>query len=271
MRLVFLGDISGRAGRDAVEQYLPRIKDELKPDCLIINVDNAAHGFGVTGKICDELFALGAHVLTGGNHIWDQREIIPYIDKQPKLLRPLNYPEGTIGKGIAVHETVNGQKVVVIHVLGRVFMDLMDDPFLCVDRVLQQYRLGQNVQAIFVDVHAEATSEKMALAHFLDGRVTAVVGTHTHLPTADAQILNGGTAFMGDAGMCGDYNSVIGVKPHVPVTRFTQKLCFEKMSPAEGEGTVCGVFIETDDKTGLTKRIDPIRLGARLSNTMPIL
>jgi metallophosphoesterase (TIGR00282 family) len=271
MRLVFLGDISGRTGRDAVETHLPRIKDELKPDCLIINVDNAAHGFGVTGKICDDLFAMGAHVLTGGNHIWDQREIIPYIDKQPKLLRPQNYPDGTIGKGFAVHETSNGQKVLVIHVLGRVFMDLMDDPFLCIDRILNQYRLGQNVHAIFVDVHAEATSEKMALAHFLDGRVTAVVGTHTHLPTADAQILNKGTSFMGDAGMCGDYNSVIGVKPHVPVTRFTQKLCFEKMSPAEGEGTVCGVFIETDDKTGLTKRIEPIRLGARLSNTMPVL
>lgn len=270
MKIVFLGDISGRSGRDAVFEHLPQIQKTLNPDCLIINVDNAAHGFGVTGKICDELFEAGAHVLTGGNHIWDQREIIPYIDKHNKLLRPLNYPEGTIGKGLAVHETSSGQKIVVIHVLGRVFMDLMDDPFLCIDRALAPYRLGQNVQAIFVDVHAEATSEKMALAQYLDGRVTAVVGTHTHLPTADAQIFTNGTAFMGDAGMCGDYNSVIGVKPHVPVTKFTQKLCFEKMSPAEGAGTVCGVFIESDDKTGKAKRIEPIRLGARLANTMPV-
>ena len=271
MKIVFLGDISGRSGRDAVFEHLPQIQKTLNPDCLIINVDNAAHGFGVTGKICDDLFALGAHVLTGGNHIWDQREIIPYIDKHTKLLRPLNYPEGTIGKGFTVYETLDGHKILVIHVLGRVFMDLMDDPFLAIDRVLSQYRLGQNVQAIFVDVHAEATSEKMALAHYLDGRVTAVVGTHTHLPTADAQIFTGGTSFMGDAGMCGDYNSVIGVKPHVPVTKFTQKLCFEKFSPAEGIGTVCGVFIESDDKTGKTIRIEPIRIGPRLSNTMPVL
>jgi metallophosphoesterase (TIGR00282 family) len=271
MKIVFLGDISGRSGRDAVHEHFKTIQTALKPDCVIINVDNAAHGFGVNPKICDDLFTLGAHVLTGGNHIWDQREIIPYIEKQHKLLRPQNYPEGTIGKGFTVYDALNGQKILVIHVLGRVFMDLMDDPFLCIDKILNQYKLGQNVQAIFVDIHAEATSEKMALAHYLDGRVTAVVGTHTHLPTADAQIFSKGTAFMGDAGMCGDYNSVIGVKAHVPVTKFTQKLCFEKMSPAEGEGTVCGVFIESDDKTGRAVRIEPIRIGARLSNVMPVL
>ena len=271
MRLLFLGDIYGRSGRDAVLAQLPRLTAALKPDTVIVNVDNAAHGFGVTGKMCDELFAAGVHVLTGGNHVWDQREIIPYIDKNHKLLRPLNYPDGTIGKGMAVHETGDGKKTLVIHVLGRVFMETLEDPFLCIDKVLNQYRLGQNVNAIFVDVHAEATSEKMALAHYLDGRVTAVVGTHTHLPTADAQILDKGTAFMGDAGMCGDYNSVIGVKPHVPITRFTQKLCFEKMTPTEGEATVCGVFIETNDATGHAARIEPIRIGPRLANVMPVL
>jgi 2',3'-cyclic-nucleotide 2'-phosphodiesterase len=267
MRILFIGDIVGRAGRDALAQHLPQIVEKFQPDIRIANVDNAAHGFGVTSKICEELFALGFHCLTGGNHIWDQREIIPFIDREPRLLRTCNYPNGVPGNGFYVHTLADGRKILIIHVMGCLFMDTLDNPFHAVDDILKKYALGSQVNAIFVDIHAEATSEKMAMAHYLDGRVSAVIGTHTHMPTADAQILNKGTAFQSDAGMTGDYNTVIGMKADVPIMRFTRKFSVEKLSPGEGAGTVCGVVIDTDDKTGKAINIQPVRIGPRLINT----
>lgn len=267
MRILFIGDVVGRSGRDALAKHMPDIVKNFSPDVKIVNVDNAAHGFGVTSKICEELFAMGFDCLTGGNHIWDQREIIPFIDREPRLLRTCNYPSGVPGNGHYLHTLSNGQKILIIHVMGCLFMDTLDNPFHAVDEILKKYTLGVNVDSIFVDVHAEATSEKMALAHYLDGRVSAVVGTHTHMPTADLQILPKGTAYQTDAGMTGDYNTVIGMKAEVPIIRFTRKFSVEKLSPGEGEGTVCGVMIDTDSKTGRAVKIEPLRLGPRLANT----
>jgi metallophosphoesterase (TIGR00282 family) len=269
MRILFIGDIMGRSGRDALAKHLPELKVKLHPDIVIVNVDNAAHGFGVTVDICKELYGYGADVLTGGNHIWDQREIIPYIDRDPKLLRAINIPKGAPGKGFNIHETAKGQKILVIHAMARLYMDPMDDPFAAVNDVLNTYRMGAAVNAVLLDFHGEATSEKMAMGHFLDGRVSAVVGTHTHMPTADVQILNGGTAYQTDAGMTGDYDSVIGSKKDVPVLRFTRKMPTDRLSPAEGEGTVCGLFVETDPRTGLALKAGAVRVGPRLKSEMP--
>jgi metallophosphoesterase (TIGR00282 family) len=269
MRILFIGDVVGRTGRDALAKQLPIALEKLRPDVVIVNGENAAHGIGITPKICEEMYALGVHVITTGNHVWDQREIIPYIGRDPKLLRPLNFPKAAPGNGMCVHVTEGGQKIAVINLMARLFMDAMDDPFAKIDDVLQTLKMGINVSAIFVDFHGEATSEKMALAQYLDGRVTAVVGTHTHLPTADAQIFPGGTAFQADAGMTADYNSVIGVRADISVTRFIRKMPGEKMVPAEGEGTMCGTFIVADDQTGKAVFIDSVILGPRLKNNIP--
>jgi 2',3'-cyclic-nucleotide 2'-phosphodiesterase len=268
MKILFIGDVVGRSGRDALLQHLPNIKEKLQPDCVIVNVDNAAHGFGVTAKVAEEFLNSGIDCLTGGNHIWDQRDIIPFIAREPRLLRVANVPDTVPGQGVYVHTSAKGS-VVIIHLMGRLFMDPLDDPFRVCDEILKKYQLGKNVSAIFVDMHAEATSEKMALAQYLDGRITALVGTHTHLPTADTQILTKGTGFQADAGMTGDYNSVIGMKSDVPMQRFARKFCVEKLSPAEGEATICGVFVESHPQTGLCDFIAPLRLGPRLNNVWP--
>ncbi|MBP9752891.1 MAG: TIGR00282 family metallophosphoesterase [Proteobacteria bacterium] len=268
MRILFLGDIFGRSGRDVVAKYLPLLKQKLTPHVVIANIENAAHGFGITPKIADDLFALGIDVMTSGNHIWDQKDIMPYADRKEHFLRPYNFPPKTPGKGLTLFKISTGQNILVINLMGRTFMDPLDDPFQSIDHILSIYRLkGNNIGAIFLDFHAEATSEKMAMAHYLDGRISCVIGTHTHAPTADAQILDKGTSIQTDAGMCGDYNSVIGVKPLSPVFKFTRKLPSEKFSPTDGLGTLCGVFIETDDQSGLSKKINPIRLGPRLLET----
>lgn len=269
MKILFIGDVMGRSGREAVEKHLPQLKAQLKPDVVICNAENAAHGFGISKKICDELYALGVDCVTTGNHIWDQRDIILTIDRDPKILRPINFPPGTPGKGALTLNLTDGRKIMVVNAMGRVFMDALDDPFAALDAATRNIRMGQGVNAIFVDFHAEATSEKMALAHFLDGRVSAVIGTHTHLPTADCQIFTGGTAFQADAGMTGDYDSVIGVKKDVPIHRFTRKMPTEKMQPADGEATLCGTWIETDDRTGHAIRIEPVRVGGRLAQHIP--
>lgn len=268
MRVLFLGDVMGRSGREAVLKHLPMLKEELKPDVVIINAENAAHGIGLTKDICEELFAAGAHCITTGNHVWDQREIIPYIDREPRVLRPINFPKGTVGNGIYVYQTDSGEKIAIINAMARLFMDPLDDPFAALNAAANDLKMGQNVGAIFVDFHGEATSEKMALAHYLDGRVSAVVGTHTHMPTADGQIFKGGTAFQSDAGMCGDYDSVIGVRSDISVHRFTKKMPGERMVPADGEATVCGVYLETNAK-GLATRLEPVRVGPRLMPHIP--
>ena len=266
MRLLFCGDVVGRSGRKAIEEHIENIKRAHKIDCVIVNGENAASGFGMTAKICDDFFAAGADILTGGDHIWDQQEMMSYVSQHSRVLRPHNFPSSAPGSGLYEYTTFGGATVVVLHLLGQVFFRTpVDCPFACAEKALQPYRLGRNAQAIFVDFHAEATSEKMAMGHFLDGRVSAVVGSHTHVPTADAQVLPGGTAYQTDAGMCGDYHSVIGMEKEAPLTRFTSKIHKLRMQPARGEATLCGVLVEVDDATGLATAITPLRMGGVLS------
>lgn len=270
MRILFFGDIMGRSGRDGLAKHLPDLKARLKPDVVIVNAENAAAGFGVTLKLAQELYALGVDCLTTGNHIWGQKELVGTIDSDPRLLRPLNYPEGTPGRGSYLHALPDGRKILIANVMARLFMDpVLDDPFVVTEKLLAQYRLGSAAQAIFVDFHGEASSEKMAFGHVFDGRVSAIVGTHTHIPTADEQILPKGTAYLSDAGMCGDYDSVIGMKKELAIWKFTRKIPGERLTPAEGEATVCGAFIVTNDLTGLAKTIEPFRLGGRLKQKPP--
>ncbi|MEZ5648501.1 MAG: TIGR00282 family metallophosphoesterase [Alphaproteobacteria bacterium] len=269
MRLLFCGDIVGRAGRAIITDRIPRLRDHLNLDLVVVNGENAAHGFGITRAICAELYAAGVDVITTGNHIWDQRETVTYITDDPCLLRPINFPVGTPGNGWVVHTTRTGEKVLVINVMGRLFMEPLEDPFAAVDQILSQYPLGKDIAAIVVDIHAEATSEKQALAHYLDGRVSLVIGTHTHVPSADGRCLSAGTAYQSDAGMCGDYDSVIGMKKSVPIARFRSKMPTDRPAPAEGLATLCGIVVDTHPETGLAIRLEPIRLGGCLSQYMP--
>ncbi|MBS0640116.1 MAG: TIGR00282 family metallophosphoesterase [Acetobacteraceae bacterium] len=269
MRILFLGDIVGRTGRDTVGAKLRGLRDALRIDLAVVNAENASHGFGLGPDMAKALFEAGADVLTLGNHAWDRKEIIPYIADNPRLIRPLNYPPGTPGNGSVLVTLPDGRKALVLQAMGRLYMDPLDCPFRGTADVLANYRLGASVQAIVADIHAEASSEKMAYAHMFDGQVSFVVGTHTHCPSADAQILPGGTAFQSDAGMCGDYDSVIGMAKDGAGLRFWRKMPGEKLNPAEGPATICGVFVETDDATGKAVRIEPVRQGGRLSQAMP--
>ncbi len=271
MRLLYLGDIVGRAGRTLAIEKIPEFRKALKLDFVVINGENAASGFGITAKICREFFDAGVDVISTGNHVWDQKETKTHIASEPRLIRPINYPAGTPGRGSVMVQDTRGRNLLVINVMGQVFMGGLDDPFAAVDAELKKYPLGSGAKFILVDIHGEATSEKMAMGHFCDGRASLVVGTHSHVPTADAQILDGGTAYQTDAGMCGDYNSVIGMDKAEPLQRFTRKISTGRFAPALGEATLCGVFVESDDKTGLAKRIEPLRLGARLHGAMPVL
>jgi len=270
MNILFLGDVVGRPGREAVAAHLPALKAALKPDIVIANGENAAGGFGLTRAIAGEFFAAGIDVISTGNHWADQREILTYIDGEDRILRPANYPPGTPGRGSNLYRTPGGQNVLVVNVMGRVFMDALDDPFAAVERELSACPLGEAADAIVIDMHAETTSEKMAMGHFCDGRASLVVGTHTHVPTADAQIFPGGTAYQSDAGACADYDSVIGMDKGEPVQRFLRKLSSQRFTPATGPATVCGVFVATGAK-GLAARIDPVRVGGRLSPSVPSL
>ena len=272
MNILFLGDVVGSSGRKAVAERLPGLRDTLDLDFVIVNGENAAHGFGITDKICKSFYDAGADVVTTGNHVWDQREILKTIDQDPKLLRPLNYPEGTPGQGVGVFPARGGKRVLVVHPMGRLFMDPLDDPFAGVETALANHKMGSggSIDAAVVDMHAEATSEKMAMGHVCDGRVSLVVGTHSHVPTADAQVLPGGTAYQTDAGMCGDYDSVIGMKKADAVARFTKKVPSGRLEPASDEATLCGVFVATDDDTGLARHVAPVRQGGRLSPILPV-
>jgi metallophosphoesterase (TIGR00282 family) len=269
LRIVFLGDVMGRTGRDAVCAQLPGIRTRLRADLVIVNAENASHGFGLSPDMAEKFFAAGVDVLTLGNHAWDRKEIIPYIASEKRLLRPLNFPPGTPGQGFVISELANGKRVLTVQVMGRLFMEPSDDPFRLTAELLSKYRLGQTVDAIVIDVHAEATSEKAAIAHSFDGKVSFVVGTHTHAPTADAQILPGGTAFQTDAGMCGDYDSVIGMEKNTAAARFWRRTPGERLTPADGEATICGVVVDTDPATGLATAITPLRIGGRLSQSWP--
>jgi metallophosphoesterase (TIGR00282 family) len=269
MRLLFLGDIVGRPGRTAVSERLPGLRERWRLDCVVINGENAAGGFGITEAICDEVLAAGADVVTLGNHAWDQREALVFIERQPRLIRPANFPPGTPGRGATMVETRTGARVLVVNVMGRLFMDALDDPFATIDRDLDACPLGQGADAILIDVHAEATSEKQALAYYVDGRATLVVGTHTHAPTADHRILPAGTAFQSDAGMCGDYDSVLGMGKDEPIRRFLQKTPGSRLEASSGEGSLAGIAVETDDRSGLAVRIAAVRLGPNLDESWP--
>jgi metallophosphoesterase (TIGR00282 family) len=269
MRLLFCGDLVGRSGRDVVVEKLPGLRRDLALDLVVANGENAAGGFGITQKICDDLYKAGVDCITTGNHVWDQKETVAFIGSDPRLLRPINFPAGTPGKGSGVYQTARGKKVLVANIMARLFMDPLDDPFQAAEQLLRAHKLGGNVDAILIDFHGEATSEKMAMGHYLDGKVSLVVGTHTHVPTADHVILPGGTAYQTDAGMCGDYDSVIGMEKGTPIARFTKKMPTERLSAAMGPGTLCGVYVETDDVTGLAKKVEPVRVGGRLSQAVP--
>jgi len=269
MRILFIGDIVGRTGRDTVGKALPSLRQQLRIDLTVVNAENASHGFGLGPDMAKALFAAGTDVITLGNHVWDRKEIIPYLSETPRLVRALNFPPGTPGAGSALVELADGRRALVFLVMGRLYMDPLDCPFRATADLLARHKLGANVQAIVAEIHAEATSEKMAYAHVFDGQISMAIGTHTHCPTADAQVLPGGTAYQTDAGMCGDYDSVIGMQKDNAALRFWRKMPGERLGPAEGPATICGVFVETDDATGLARRIAPVRVGGRLAPAMP--
>ncbi|HEY5047367.1 MAG TPA: TIGR00282 family metallophosphoesterase [Rhizomicrobium sp.] len=268
MRILFIGDIIGRPGREVVGAELPRLKRELALDFVIGNGENAAGGFGITRAVANELFATGVDVITSGNHWADQKEILSFIGDEDRILRPRNYPAGTPGRGAGLFQSRGGLHILVVNVMGRTYMDPLDDPFAAVAGELSACPLGEGADAVVIDMHAEATSEKMAMGHFCDGRASLVVGTHSHVPTADAQILPGGTAYQTDAGACCDYDSVIGMEKFEPLQRFTKKLSSSRFSPATGPATLCAVFVETNAK-GFAARIEPVRVGGRLKQSVP--
>jgi len=269
MRILFIGDIVGRSGRTIVLGHLPQLLRDWRLDFVAANGENAAGGFGITEPIYQEFVDAGIDAVTGGNHSWDQKEALVFIERAPKLLRPVNYPPGTPGRGATLMTARNGARVLIINAMGRIFMDPLDDPFATVDREISACPLRQMADAIIVDIHGEATSEKQAMGHFCDGRVSLVVGTHTHAPTADHQILPNGTAFVSDVGMSGDYNSVIGMDKDEPLTRFLRKIPGARFEPATGEATLCALAVETDDASGLALRVGAVRLGGRLEPVRP--
>jgi 2',3'-cyclic-nucleotide 2'-phosphodiesterase len=268
MRVLFCGDVMGRSGRQVVLDHVPALRKRLALDLVVVNGENAASGHGITVKIAEELLANGVDVLTTGNHVWDQRELLTQIDSMPRVLRPANLPAGTPGRGASIVQTPAGKKVMVINIIARLFMDLYDNPFAAIERILAEYTLGKNVHAVIVDFHGEASSEKQAMGHFLDGRVSLVVGTHTHVPTADHRILPGGTAYQTDVGMCGDYDSVIGMGKDVATQRFLKKVPLPRLEPALGPATLCAILVDLDDATGLATRIEPVRIGGLLSQAV---
>jgi hypothetical protein len=256
IRILFLGDVMGDPGRRAVSEVLPGLKEELAADFVIINGENSAAGRGITPKLAIGLMRAGATVITTGDHIWDQKEIVPYFEEEPRLLRPINYPEGTPGQGCIVLDTPKG-KVGVINVQGRTFMKmLLENPFPAMDAAVAKMR--EETKVIFVDMHSETTSEKYALGWFLDGRVSAVVGTHTHVQTADERVLPQGTAFLCDAGMCGPIDSCIGMTVDAAVARFTTLLP-SKHHVARGPVKLCGALVDVDAVTGHALRIERVQ------------
>jgi len=269
MRILFVGDVVGRSGRTVVAERLPGLIAEWKLDLVVVNGENAAGGFGITEPIYRELIDQGADAVTLGNHAWDQREALVFIERAPRLIRPLNYPPGTPGRGAAMIEAKNGARVLVINAMGRIFMDPLDDPFAAVERELAACALKTGADAIVIDMHAETTSEKQAMGYFVDGRASIVIGTHTHAPTADHRVLPAGTAFISDVGMTGDYDSVIGMVKDEPLGRFLRRVPSARFEPAMGPATLCGLAVETDDASGLATHVAAVRLGPLLEQARP--
>ena len=269
MRFLFLGDVVGRAGRNAVAERLPTLRERWSLDLVVINGENAAGGFGITEQIYEDLLNAGADAVTLGNHSFDQREALVFSERAERLVRPVNFPPGTPGRGATIVEARDGARVLVVNVMGNVFMgQALNDPFRAIDAELEACPLGLGADAVIVDFHAEATSEKQAFGHFLDGRASVVVGTHTHAPTSDHRILPGGTAFMSDAGMCGDYDSVLGMRKDEPIHRFLTKLSAGRFEPADGEATLSGLAVEIDGR-GRAAKVAPVRVGGVLSEALP--
>jgi metallophosphoesterase (TIGR00282 family) len=269
MRLLFLGDVVGRSGRNVVTERLPGLIASHRIDFVAINGENAAGGYGITEEILQVLLDAGADVVTTGNHVFDQREALVFAERQERFLRPLNYPRGTPGRGSGLFSARNGARVLVINAMGRVFMDQLDDPFPAVERELEACPLGEQADVVLIDFHAEATSEKQSFAYHFDGRASAIVGTHTHAPTADYRVLPGGTAFQSDVGMCGDYESVLGMDKEEPIRRFLTKVPSARFEPATGPGTLAGLAVEIDDNSGLARAVAPLRLGGVLEEAVP--
>jgi metallophosphoesterase (TIGR00282 family) len=269
MRILFIGDVVGRSGRAIVLERLPGLIAQWKLDLVVANGENAAGGFGITEAVYQDLIDAGCDAITLGNHAWDQREALVFIERAPRLVRPLNYPTGTPGRGTAMIKGKNGARSLVINAMGRIFLDPLDDPFAAVERELAACALKTGADAIIIDMHAEVTSEKQAMGYFADGRASLVVGTHTHAPTADHRILPRGTAFVSDVGMTGDYDSVIGMEKEEPLTRFLRRIPQGKFEPAMGPATLCALAVETDDATGLARRVGAVRLGGKLEEARP--
>lgn len=257
MRLIYCGDVVGRAGREAVLNNIADIREKYAPDVFIVNVENAAHGFGVTPGICREFLEKGADALVTGNHVWQQRELIPFLNDCKQIIRPLNYPETLPGRGALEITLANGKKILIVQLLGRLFMEAVDCPVQAVDKLLKSYTLGKNIDAIFVDIHAEATSEKLAMGYYLDGKVSVVAGTHTHVPTADYRLLRQGTAYITDVGMCGDYDSVLGFEIDEPINRLARKYSGGRLTVSKGKGTLYGIIVDIDD-TGRAFNIEQL-------------
>lgn len=270
MKLLFCGDIVGKAGRRIVYEVLPKLREKLSLDVVIANGENTAHGFGISPRIYEELLKCGVDVITLGNHSFDRTDIFPVLDEKSDIIRPMNYPENTIGKGWCLFTTKTGVRIAVVQLLGRLYMKAVEDPFMCISQWLEAHQKGVDYDILFIDFHAEATAEKMSLGNFLDGKAALVAGTHTHIPTADYHILPGGTGYITDVGMCGDYNSVIGMKKEGAVARFLGGHPKGYLQPAESKGTFCAICVEIDEQTGSAVKIFPVRLGSALENTHEI-
>lgn len=270
MRILFLGDVMGRAGRSAIRDKLPGLRQDWRLDFIVVNGENATSGMGLSAAHARGLLEAGVDCLTLGDHAFDQKDMLQFIESEPRIIRPINFAKGAPGKGYRLFNAPGGRKVLVAQVLGNVFMKrAFDDPFSAIEPVLKAHPRGGLAQAVIVDMHCEATSEKMAMGHYCDGRASLVVGTHTHVPTADAQVLPGGTGYLSDAGMCGDYNSVIGMDKGEPMRRFITGMPKARFTPALGEATLSGVFVDTDDRTGQARAIKMIRIGGRLQPATP--
>ena len=268
--MLFLGDVMGRAGRTAITEMLPNLRVQWGLDFVVVNGENASQGAGLSGEHAKAIFAAGADCVTLGDHAFDQKDMLQAIEADPRILRPINFSKVAPGRGVKIFDATQCRRVLVAQILGQVFMKRpFDDPFSAIEQVLKTHRLGASVQAAIIDIHAEATSEKMAMGHWCDGQASLVVGTHTHVPTGDAMILPKGTAYLTDAGMCGDYDSVIGMEKLEPLRRFITGMSASRFEPANGPATLSGVYVETDDKTGLAQKVRMIRHGGRLQQAAP--
>ncbi|EJF80012.1 metallophosphoesterase [Candidatus Bartonella washoeensis Sb944nv] len=270
MRFLFLGDIVGATGCRIVFEQLPQLIEKWQLDFVVVNGENASGGFGITQETYQDLLAIGVDVVTTGNHAFSCNETLHYAYVNDRFLRPANFSKGMAGRGSGIFTAKNGACILVANILGSVFMPCkVDDPFEAAEKILSSCSLMEQVDAIIFDFHAETTSEKQCFGHFLDGRVSVIVGTHTHIPTADAQILEGGTAYLSDAGMCGDYNSSLGMDKEEPLHRFLYKKRQHRFEPAQGPATLCGLAVELSDKTGLAEKVSAVRIGPHLKPEIP--